>query len=42
MNGCAMVLGGAPKTVEPAITEITAWLADNLGDAGAKARIWRG
>ena len=41
MNGCAMVMVGAPKSTEAAITEITTWLADNLGDAGAKARIWR-
>ena len=41
MNGCAMVMVGAPKSTEGAIAEITTWLADNLGDAGAKARIWR-
>jgi len=41
MNGCAMVMVGAPKAAEPAIAEITTWLAEHLGDAGAKARIWR-
>jgi 23S rRNA (adenine2030-N6)-methyltransferase len=41
MNGCAMVMVGAPKSTEGAIAEVTTWLADNLGDAGAKARIWR-
>jgi 23S rRNA (adenine2030-N6)-methyltransferase len=41
MNGCAMVMVGAPKATEAAIAETTTWLADNLGDAGAKARIWR-
>ena len=41
MNGCAMVIVGAPKSTEAAITEATTWLADNLGDTGAKARIWR-
>ena len=41
MNGCAMVMVGAPKSTESAIAEVTTWLADNLGDAGAKARIWR-
>ena len=41
MNGCAMVMVGAPKSTEGAIAEITTWLADNLGDAGARARIWR-
>jgi 23S rRNA (adenine2030-N6)-methyltransferase len=41
MNGCAMVMVGAPKSTEGAIAEVTTWLADNLGDVGAKARIWR-
>jgi 23S rRNA (adenine2030-N6)-methyltransferase len=41
MNGCAMVMVGAPKAAEAAIAEATTWLAENLGDAGAKARIWR-
>jgi 23S rRNA (adenine2030-N6)-methyltransferase len=41
MNGCAMVMVGAPKSTEAAIAETTTWLADKLGDAGAKARIWR-
>jgi 23S rRNA (adenine2030-N6)-methyltransferase len=41
MNGCAMVMVGAPKSTEGAIAQITTWLAENLGDAGAKARIWR-
>jgi len=41
MNGCAMVMVGAPRSTEGAIAEITTWLADTLGEAGAKARIWR-
>lgn len=41
MNGCAMVMVGAPKSTESAIAQITSWLADTLGDVGAKARIWR-
>jgi 23S rRNA (adenine2030-N6)-methyltransferase len=41
MNGCAMVMVGAPKATEAAIAEATTWLAENLGEAGAKARIWR-
>jgi 23S rRNA (adenine2030-N6)-methyltransferase len=41
MNGCAMVMVGAPKSTEGAIAEVTTWLAETLGDAGAKARIWR-
>lgn len=41
MNGCAMVMVGTPKSAEGTIAEVTTWLADNLGEAGAKARIWR-
>ena len=41
MNGCAMVMVGAPQSTEGAIAQITTWLAENLGDTGAKARIWR-
>lgn len=41
MNGCAMVMVGAPRATEAAIAEATAWLAENLGEAGAKARVWR-
>lgn len=41
MNGCAMVMVGAPPSTEDAIAEATTWLADALGEAGAKARIWR-
>jgi 23S rRNA (adenine2030-N6)-methyltransferase len=41
MNGCAMVVVGTPKSAEGVIAEVTTWLADTLGDAGAKARVWR-
>ena len=41
MNGCAMVMVGAPRSAEAVITEVTTWLADTLGDTGAKARVWR-
>ncbi|TCS03901.1 23S rRNA (adenine(2030)-N(6))-methyltransferase RlmJ [Caulobacter sp. BK020] len=41
MNGSAMVMVGAPPSTEGAIAESTTWLADTLGEAGAKARIWR-
>jgi 23S rRNA (adenine2030-N6)-methyltransferase len=37
MNGCAMVMVGAPKSSRAgAIAEATTWLADNLGDAGGQ------
>ena len=41
MNGCAMVMVGAPRSAEAVIAEVTTWLADTLGDTGAKARVWR-
>ncbi|MDB5455227.1 MAG: hypothetical protein JWP92_812 [Caulobacter sp.] len=41
MNGCAMVLIGAPPAVEPAIAEATRWLAGALGQAGGSGRTWR-
>ena len=41
MNGCAMVVVGTPKSAEGVIAEVTTWLADTLGEAGAKARVWR-
>ncbi|KRA63929.1 protein involved in catabolism of external DNA [Caulobacter sp. Root655] len=41
MNGCAMVMVGAPRSAEAAIAEVTTWLAENVGDTGARARIWR-
>ena len=41
MNGCAMVVIGAPPSVEPVIAEITSWIAEHLGEPGGGARIWR-
>ncbi|MBO9708744.1 MAG: 23S rRNA (adenine(2030)-N(6))-methyltransferase RlmJ [Caulobacter sp.] len=41
MNGSAMVIVGTPKAAEDAIAQATGWLAENLGQAGAKARVWR-
>jgi len=41
MNGCAMVVVGAPVAVEPAIAEITSWIAEHLGEPGGGARIWK-
>jgi len=41
MNGCAMVVVNPPDGADAAATEICAWVADTLGDAGAKAEVWR-
>ncbi|MDG2522976.1 23S rRNA (adenine(2030)-N(6))-methyltransferase RlmJ [Caulobacter segnis] len=41
MNGCAMVMLGAPEAVVEPATSICHWVAERLGDAGGEARIWR-
>ncbi|WP_269716728.1 23S rRNA (adenine(2030)-N(6))-methyltransferase RlmJ [Caulobacter sp. NIBR2454] len=41
MNGCAMVMVGAPDAVVEPAMEICRWVAERLGDAGGEARIWR-
>ena len=41
MNGCAMVVLGASPGVEAAAHEICGWVAETLGDVGAKAEVWR-
>ena len=41
MNGCAMVVVNPPEGTDAAATEICGWVADTLGDAGAKAEVWR-
>jgi 23S rRNA (adenine2030-N6)-methyltransferase len=41
MNGSAMVMVGAPASVEPAITAATDWIVRRLGQAGGAARVWR-
>lgn len=41
MNGCAMVVLGASPAVEAAAREICGWVAETLGDPGAKAEVWR-
>lgn len=41
MNGCAMVMVGAPEPVVEPATVICRWVAERLGDDGGEARVWR-
>jgi 23S rRNA (adenine2030-N6)-methyltransferase len=41
MNGSAMVLVGAPASVETAAREASDWIVSRLGQAGGSARVWR-
>ena len=41
MNGCAMVVVNPPEGADAAAAEICGWVAAALGDAGAKAEVWR-
>lgn len=40
MNGCAVVVLNPPAEAEAAAREICGWVADRLGDAGARAEVW--
>lgn len=41
MNGCAMVMIGAPASVDRAAAQAGDWIAARLGDAGGRSRVWR-
>jgi len=41
MNGCAMVIIGAPAGVDDAATQAGDWIAARLGEAGGRSRVWR-
>ncbi|WP_421737173.1 23S rRNA (adenine(2030)-N(6))-methyltransferase RlmJ [Caulobacter sp.] len=41
MNGSAMVMVGAPASIEPAVAAATEWIVQRLGQKGGSARIWR-
>lgn len=41
MNGSAMVLIGAPASVETAAAEAGDWIAARLGEPGGRSRVWR-
>lgn len=41
MNGSAMVMIGAPASVEAAAVEAGDWIAARLGETGGRSRVWR-
>lgn len=41
MNGCAMAVVNPPMGSDAAAQEICGWVAGSLGEAGAKAEVWR-
>lgn len=41
MNGCAMVVVNPPDGADEVAAEICTWVANTLGDAGAKGDVWR-
>ncbi|MBO9546751.1 23S rRNA (adenine(2030)-N(6))-methyltransferase RlmJ [Caulobacter sp.] len=41
MNGCAMVMVGAPASVDEAAAQAGDWLAARLGEKGGRSRVWR-
>ena len=41
MNGCAMVMIGAPAAIDGAASEAGDWIAARLGDKGGRSRVWR-
>ena len=40
MNGCAVVVLNPPPGAEAAAREVCGWVADRLGEAGARAEVW--
>lgn len=41
MNGCAMTVVNPPSGAEAAAAEICGWTVQTLGEAGARAEVWR-
>lgn len=41
MNGCAMVMIGAPASLDSAAAEAGDWIATRLGEPGGRSRVWR-
>ncbi len=41
MNGCAMVMIGAPVSVDEAAAPAGDWIASRLGESGGRSRVWR-
>ena len=40
MDGCALVVLNPPRGAGDAATEVCSWVADRLGEAGARAEVW--
>ncbi len=41
MNGCAMLIVGAPDGIEGPLNEVCRWVVERLGDRGGLAKVWR-
>lgn len=41
LNGCAMVMVGAPVSVDAAAAQAGDWIAARLGEPGGRSRVWR-
>jgi 23S rRNA (adenine2030-N6)-methyltransferase len=41
MNGCAMVIANAPADVDGSLLAVCRWVAEQLGEPGGKAEVWR-
>ena len=41
MNGCTMTVVNPPSGAEAAAAEICGWVSNTLGEAGARAEVWR-
>jgi 23S rRNA (adenine2030-N6)-methyltransferase len=41
MNGCAMVMIGAPASLDVAANDAGDWIATRLGEPGGRSRVWR-
>ena len=41
MNGCAMLIVGAPEGLREPVAELCRWVVERLGDKGGLAKVWR-
>jgi 23S rRNA (adenine2030-N6)-methyltransferase len=41
MNGCAMLIVGAPEGLDGPLEDICRWVVERLGDRGGLAKVWR-
>jgi len=40
MNGCTLVMLNPPEGAEAVAQEVCGWVAETLGDTGARAEVW--